>query len=267
MAREPLMPIGRFARCTRLTVKALRHYDEEGLLRPAYVDLASGDRYYTRGQARDALVIGMLRELGVGLPAVRAILAADDAGRARLLAAEAARARSALTRQQQALRAIERLARADSLLPCEIALRDEPARLMARRSATTDTEHLVPDTTALVLALFGELRAAGRAPRDPVLCMNGEPDADERLVVHACAAVAPPPPRLPTAVIEELAGGTFACLTHRGPYEELGLAYHALFAWAQEHGHDARGLVREVYLNDPAEVAAEDLVTELLLPL
>ena len=54
---------------------------------------------------------------------------------------------------------------------------------------------------------------------------------------------------------------------HVGPYEELGLAYHALYAWAQEHGHEPRGLIREIYVNDPANVRPEALQTEVLLPL
>ena len=32
-----------------------------------------------------------------------------------------------------------------------------------------------------------------------------------------------------------------AWLTHKGAYEELGLAYHALLAWAQERGHEQTG--------------------------
>ena len=42
--QEELLPIGRFARVSGLTVKALRHYDEIGLLQPAYVDEESGYR-------------------------------------------------------------------------------------------------------------------------------------------------------------------------------------------------------------------------------
>lgn len=60
------MPIGKFARACRLSVKALRHYDEERLLRPAHVDERTGYRYYTREQVRDAVTIGMLRGLGFG---------------------------------------------------------------------------------------------------------------------------------------------------------------------------------------------------------
>jgi PPM family protein phosphatase len=39
---EPLLPIGAFARSARLSPKALRLYDELGLLRPAFVDPLRG---------------------------------------------------------------------------------------------------------------------------------------------------------------------------------------------------------------------------------
>ncbi|HEV2781015.1 MAG TPA: MerR family transcriptional regulator [Actinophytocola sp.] len=53
----------------------MRHYDELGLLRPAEVDPHTGYRYYRRDQARDALLIGLLRSVDVPLPAVAQVLA------------------------------------------------------------------------------------------------------------------------------------------------------------------------------------------------
>lgn len=267
MARENMMPIGRFSRACRLSIKALRHYDEEGLLRPAHVDVATGYRYYARSQARQAVVIGMLRSLGVGVAAVRKILAADDDGRQALLEQEVARLQHEVAAKLQALHSIRRLARAGALLPYEVSLRSETPTTVARRSLLTDAERLIADTTALIHALFDELRSAGRPILMPVLCMNEERDGGDRILVHACAGLEPPYVALPEADVAELPGGPFAALTHRGPYEELGLAYHALHAWAQEHGHEPRGLIREIYVNDPAVVAAEELITEVLMPI
>ena len=56
------------------------------------------------------------------------------------------------------------------------------------------------------------------------------------------------------------------CL-HQGAYEELGLAYHAVFAAIQVHGHEQIGAMREVYLNDPADTAVEQLLTEIIVPI
>ena len=48
------MSIGEFARLSRLSAKALRLYDELGLLPPAQVDLDSGYRWYAAGQLDNA---------------------------------------------------------------------------------------------------------------------------------------------------------------------------------------------------------------------
>ena len=73
-----LMPIGRFARLTGLTVKALRDYDEVGLLRPAAVDAETGYRSYGAEQVQRAETIRMLRRLELPLDDVATLLETDD---------------------------------------------------------------------------------------------------------------------------------------------------------------------------------------------
>jgi DNA-binding transcriptional MerR regulator len=74
-----LMPIGRFSRVTGLTVKALRHYDELGLLPPAAVDPETGYRSYSAAQVGRAEWIRTLRLLELPLDDIATILATDDA--------------------------------------------------------------------------------------------------------------------------------------------------------------------------------------------
>jgi DNA-binding transcriptional MerR regulator len=77
-ATDMLMPIGRFARLTGLSVKALRHYDELGLLPPAAVDADSGYRSYSTEQVERAETILLLRRLELPLDDIATILATDD---------------------------------------------------------------------------------------------------------------------------------------------------------------------------------------------
>ena len=72
--------IGDFARMTHLSVKALRHYHDVGLLEPAQVDPWSGYRFYEPGQVPLAQVIRRFRDLGMPLEEVRAVLEAPDVG-------------------------------------------------------------------------------------------------------------------------------------------------------------------------------------------
>jgi DNA-binding transcriptional MerR regulator len=78
LATEQVMTIGRFARLSGLTVKALRHYDELGLLEPAAVDAETGYRSYTPSQLGRAEAIRRLRKLELPLDEVRTLLDTDD---------------------------------------------------------------------------------------------------------------------------------------------------------------------------------------------
>ena len=62
-----MFTIGEFAQLTEITVKALHHYDEVGLLRPVEVDPATRYRRYAAIQLRKALLIRALRDVGVPL--------------------------------------------------------------------------------------------------------------------------------------------------------------------------------------------------------
>jgi DNA-binding transcriptional MerR regulator len=92
MDADDLLPIGRFARLTGLSIGALRHYDELDLLQPADVDRVTGYRRYRREQLEPARLIARLRDLEVPLDEIRLVLATDDPA-ARRLRVEAHRAR------------------------------------------------------------------------------------------------------------------------------------------------------------------------------
>lgn len=66
-----LVTIGEFARSSRLSAKALRRYDELGLLRPALVDPVNGYRYYDGTQVGTARLVAWLRRIGGAVAADR----------------------------------------------------------------------------------------------------------------------------------------------------------------------------------------------------
>ncbi|MEV1116853.1 MerR family transcriptional regulator [Actinosynnema sp. NPDC049800] len=77
MTDEP-MTIGRFAHLSGLTVHALRHYDDVGLLTPDVVDPASGYRRYRREQVRRARLILALRCLDLPIEEIRRVVDGGD---------------------------------------------------------------------------------------------------------------------------------------------------------------------------------------------
>src|SRR5205823_4236496 len=75
---DALVTIGDFAKMTYLGVKALRHYHDIGLLVPAIVDPETGYRRYRADQVPVAQVIRRLRDLGMPLEDIKAVLDAPD---------------------------------------------------------------------------------------------------------------------------------------------------------------------------------------------
>ena len=67
--------IGEFSRASRLTVKALRFYHEQGLLDPARVDGETGYRYYDDSSLSRAHAIRWLRGLDFTIAEIKELLA------------------------------------------------------------------------------------------------------------------------------------------------------------------------------------------------
>ena len=74
-----MLTIGDFSRMTHLSVKALRHYHDMGVLEPAAVDPFTGYRSYDTSQVGSAQVIRRLRDLGMPLDSIAAMTAETSA--------------------------------------------------------------------------------------------------------------------------------------------------------------------------------------------
>jgi serine/threonine protein phosphatase PrpC len=76
------LTIGDFGRAAGLSAKALRLYDDLGLLRPAEVDPSSGYRLYAPEQLDQARLVARLRLIGMPLARIREVCAAGPETRA-----------------------------------------------------------------------------------------------------------------------------------------------------------------------------------------
>ncbi|PIE26218.1 MAG: GyrI protein [Micrococcales bacterium] len=71
---EGLLRIGTFSTLSRISVRMLRHYQDHGVLDPAFVDPVSGHRYYRPEQLRDAQLAVLLRDAGFSVESIARLL-------------------------------------------------------------------------------------------------------------------------------------------------------------------------------------------------
>jgi len=134
------LSIGEFARRCRLSPKALRRYDEMGLLTPARVDAASGYRIYQVDQLEQARLVAALRQLDVPLADIKAILTLDPAEAAQRIAAYWATAETQHSvRRDLASFLVSRLNGRTSIM-YEVQTREIPARAVLRLKRNVDGE-------------------------------------------------------------------------------------------------------------------------------
>ena len=156
-----LLSIGDFSRMTFLSVKALRHYHEVGLLPPAEIDPDSGYRRYDLAQVPRAQVIRRLRELGMPLDEVRVVMEAPDVrSRNAAISAHLRRMEGELERTRATVESLRLLLDEDVPPPIPVTFRAVgPAETLAIRGQVANADMFDWLDTALA-----ELRGAVQQP-------------------------------------------------------------------------------------------------------
>jgi DNA-binding transcriptional MerR regulator len=135
------LTIGAYAAATQLTAKALRLYDEQGLLRPSTTDASTGYRYYRVNQVATGRLIRALREMNLSLAQVAQVLDARLGERPVLLRTFLQDAEQRLARERSAYQSALMMLRPHAMAAAaQIEELSAPAQALAIIEFTT-TRH------------------------------------------------------------------------------------------------------------------------------
>jgi DNA-binding transcriptional MerR regulator len=272
---EEHVPIGRFARATGLTVKALRHYAQIGLLPPASVDQSTGYRYYAPAQTRTAAAIARLRALDVPLAEVATLLEVDDATLRERLAAHRERLAERLLETVSLLDELDRVINGEEDLVSEttipkLRVEEVPASTYVIRRDRVSMEQLTQVIPRLIGETHGWVVEHGGFVGAP-MALVGMPDDENAVELEVGWPVDAPvrTPFDPPAPLEVVTYEPTRAVVHRhvGPYERLHETYAALEQALAAAGTRPSGPAREIYETDPQEEPDPELwVTEIVWP-
>jgi len=248
---DVILTIGEFSKMTYLSVKALRHYHDVGLLAPVDIDSATGYRRYASNQVGTAQAIRRFRDLDMPIDDVRRVLEAPDlAARNGVIVEHLERMRQQLERTQVSVASLQALLEDAPHDTTEIELRRIPATaaLVTTRLVEFDVcgewvERALNDLHVL-------LDAAGLAAAGPdgalyseALFEAGAGDVTAFVPVIRGGSGA-------VAGVVDLAATTVAVLVHDGPVSDLDQAYGALGTAVAQRGIGSLGPIREHYLDE-----------------
>jgi len=261
--------IGDFSRLSQVSVKALRFYDEVGLLKPTYVDRDTGYRYYSATLLSRLNRILALKELGFSLEEIRQLVEGDlpvDRVRESLqnrraeLARRIERERAQLIEVEAWLAQIDQAGRVPDY---EVTIKWVAPRLVA---SVRDSLSSYADADNLFDELNGHLKHRG-APLERGAIWHTCAGQRRSIDCEAIVFLREPARNAGRARVYELPGATVACVIHQGSDESCERAYRAARWWIKSHGYAIAGPNREVYWQGGVAQDDDSGVTEIQYPI
>ena len=255
------LTIGDFSRMTHLSVKALRHYHEIGLLEPVAVDPTSGYRLYDVDQVPTAQVIRRLKDLGMALDDVKSVLQAPDLdARNRAIVEHLQRMETDLEQTKANVASLRRLLEGPKGADPSIELRTVPQTTsIAIRQRVSAGEFDAWWTEA-----FEELHSASRKARLERSGPDGALYPSEWFEEEAGEVVAFTPvstradaSRRGRTQAYVVPGAELAFLLHKGTLRDLDRTFAALGQFVLERAIGVQGPIREYYLVTAFDTADE----------
>jgi DNA-binding transcriptional MerR regulator/effector-binding domain-containing protein len=254
-----MLSIGEFSRVSRITIKALRHYHEQGLLVPELVDEDTGYRYYGTASRQRAAAILVLKDMGFSLSEIGSLLesASDDADLSEALGQKLKEIETGIKEQRARQRRIreflETLGQTAEMSPPDKEIKDieVPETLVfgLRHRGRSDE----------IGRLIGQLfRKAGRYTVGGPFCLYYDGDYKEDDADFEVCAPAKRRMGIEGIDCRMLTGGRAATLVHCGPYRSLGVSYERLFDHVRRSGFSVAFPIREEYLKGPGMVVRGD---------
>ena len=263
--------IGLFSKINHITTKTLRHYDELDLLKPEYVDYASGYRYYTSEQLPRLHRILALKQLGLSLGEIKEIIENPVSIELLLKLKEKELAREMRENEQKLsqVRSWLDTIQGGETMHYTALIKELPAVTVASMRTIAPS---YDSYFEIVPGMGEEMKRQGAICAKPAYCFTIYHDGEYRdkdIDIEVCESVVrsckdsdlvqyKKVPREPQAV----------CVLHKGPYSTIRNAYAFAFQWIRENNREPSGNPRESYIDGIWNRESEqEWLTELQIPI
>ena len=262
-----MLKISEFSKLSHLTIKALRFYEKEGLLKPASVDEWNGYRFYDTSQLEVAAKIKSYRQLDLSIEEIKAVFNGSDVKeilqkKIGILAKEKQVIESRLSIIKSILE--------DKEMKYQVTEKVIPEKIVYTAEAVlktySDTMHWIPSVGQACLKLNPGLKCT-EPPYEFCEYLDGE-YKDTDIHIRHNEAVTAFGKENDLIKFKKLTEAKVLSIYHKGAYDKIGEAYAFLMKYAEQNGYKAAGLARECYIDGIwNKESVEDWLTEIQLPI
>lgn len=262
---EKLYRIGMFSKMNQVTIKALRYYDEVGLLRPRFIDPDNGYRYYSSSQLEPLHRLMALRRIGYSIEEIKRVQ--DGESEQRILQKKKQQLMKEISERMSMLSQIEGYLQQDEENYHMVIKRLPEVIVASTRKVIPDFESL----SSMIPEMGAMMEKAGCICAMPEYCFNIYHDGEykeENIDIEICEAVTEMKEDfgdLKFKMIDEIP--TAICTMHKGPYTSIPNAFASAIKFAEDNGYEIIDYVRENYIDGMwNKDSEEEWLTEIQIP-
>jgi DNA-binding transcriptional MerR regulator len=243
---DTLVAIGDFSKMTYLSIKALRHYHDVGLLEPADIDASTGYRRYSTSQVPVAQAIRRFRDLDMPLDDIRLVITAPDPATGnRALLRHLERMQRELEQTQRTVTSLQEVLSGQLDTAGQVEIRHLASVHVLTESVRVGFE----ECSEWLSDTLRRLHLEASRSRLTVSGPDGALYTDEFFEAGPGEVTA----FVPVAggaggAVTTLPACTMAVLAHEGNFEDLDRTYGALGSIVAERGIAGAGPIREHYV-------------------
>jgi len=266
--QKDLLSIGAFANMTRLSIKALRLYDQLDILQPHHIDPQSGYRFYEQDQFPRARMIRMMRDMDMPLAIIRQVLAAlaDSPVQAEALVRHYLQMREKNIGQirKQVHNFIQLLQQEAEPMSLEVNVKKiAPQQVVSitRRVKVDKLDATIRQSLQELETLVEEQNAS--AAHAPFGIYYGSINEQDDGPIEICVPVSGEVKGKGDVAVRQLEGGNAASVTMLGKqcdFPEILSGYDALVDWIHKNGYEMIASPREIWHSVPGKDAKMEIV-------
>ncbi|MGH4138324.1 MerR family transcriptional regulator [Clostridium sp.] len=265
--KTTLYKIGLFSQMNKVTIKALRYYDEIGILKPALIEEFTGYRYYSSEQLPILHEILALRQMGFSLNEIEKVQ--NRVSVETILSNKKTELLRKIAEYTMKLSQVEHyLSNKNESLKYNVILKDLPEVIVASMRVTMPDYNYLFD---IVPPMGREMERLDCICAIPEYCFNIYHDGEYKekdIDVEVCEAVTEMKEDSDMIKFKKIAKvEAAACVLHKGSYSDLPKAYAALLKWIEENGFELIDNPRESYIDGIwNKDSIDDWLTEIQFP-
>jgi len=266
-----MLKIGEFSKMSKVTIKALRYYEEEGLLLPKYIDEVNNYRYYESSQLLEVSRIISLKQIGLSIEEIkRVILRKEDL--------TTVLSNKKIELEQIILEHNYQLSKINYLLK-ERDMKEEIFEKTIPACYVYYKEGLISNYSELAgfilasgeecLQLNPNIKCA-----EPEYCyvnyLDGEYKETNIRVRYVQTVIKENVPFKESKDIRfmDVPETKCVCIYHKGSYNELSKSYSKILKYFEDNKLEMKDYIREAYVDGPWNKENEqDYLTEIQIPI